>query len=159
MFHFLLVLHAVLCLAMIGLVLLQQGKGAEAGAIMGGSGDSIFGPGGGGSFATRLTTGIAIGFMVTSILLVRAYGSGAYISKKVRDPLQGSIMEGVQASPEVQEQGDEEAAHPVVPSAEPKVEETGDQVEAEKSAPADKEEAPVGSQDSQNSEDSQNKAD
>ena len=96
MFYFLLILHAVLCLSMIGLVLLQQGKGADAGAIMGGSGDSVFGPGGGGSFASRLTTGIAVGFMVTSILLVKAYGSGAYVKKEAPSPLKGSIMEEVQ---------------------------------------------------------------
>ena len=123
MFHFLLVLHGVLCLSMIGLVLLQQGKGADAGAIMGGSGDSVFGPGGGGSFATRLTTGIAVGFMITSILLIKAYGSGAYIRKQAPSPLKGSIMEGVQTPAEVQEQG-EKAAQPAASPAESKVETT-----------------------------------
>jgi len=53
----------------------QQGKGADLGASMGGSSsaNSVFGAGGAVDFIAKLTTGLAIAFMCTSILLVRAY--------------------------------------------------------------------------------------
>ena len=53
----LLVIHVILSLALIGLVLIQQGKGADAGAAFGGgSSASTFGASGAGSFLTKLTT-------------------------------------------------------------------------------------------------------
>jgi preprotein translocase subunit SecG len=50
-------------------VLLQTGKGAEVGAVFGGSSSTIFGSSGAGNFLTRLTTGMAIVFMITSLTL------------------------------------------------------------------------------------------
>jgi len=61
------ILHVIACLFLIGIVLLQQGKGADMGAVFGGSSATIFGSGGAGNFLTRLTTGTAIVFMVTSL--------------------------------------------------------------------------------------------
>ena len=59
--------HVMAALAIIGLVLLQQGKGADMGSGFGGGASStVFGSGGAGSFMTRLTTGIAIAFFLTS---------------------------------------------------------------------------------------------
>jgi preprotein translocase subunit SecG len=49
--------------------LLQTGKGAEVGAVFGGSSSTIFGSSGAGNFLTRLTTAMAIVFMVTSLAL------------------------------------------------------------------------------------------
>jgi preprotein translocase subunit SecG len=73
-FNFLLIGHAFLCICLVGLVLVQQGKGADLGASMGGSGsNSVFGTGGAVDFIAKLTTVLAIAFMCTSILLVRAY--------------------------------------------------------------------------------------
>ena len=77
MFQIILAIHLALCLGLIGLVLMQQGRGADAGVALGGGSSSMFGAAGAGSFITRLTTSLAIGFMVTSILLVRAYASFA----------------------------------------------------------------------------------
>ena len=77
MFQIILTIHLALCLGLIGLVLMQQGRGADAGVALGGGSSSMFGAAGAGSFITRLTTSLAIGFMVTSILLVRAYASFA----------------------------------------------------------------------------------
>jgi len=76
---------------LIGLVLLQQGKGAEMGATLGGGGsNTLFGAGGATSFVTRLTTGTAIAFMVTSVLLVRNYSSLTLPSQ----PGSGDILQG-----------------------------------------------------------------
>ena len=59
--------HVLAALAIIGLVLIQQGKGADMGSGFGaGASSTVFGSGGAGSFLTRLTTGIAIAFFLTS---------------------------------------------------------------------------------------------
>ncbi len=66
--NFILLVHVVVALTLIGLVLIQQGKGAEAGAgFVGGGSDSLFGSKGPGSFLTRLTTWLAIAFFLTSL--------------------------------------------------------------------------------------------
>ena len=63
------IIHVTACLFLIGVVLLQQGKGADMGAVFGGSSSTIFGSSGAGNFLTRLTTGMAITFMATSLIL------------------------------------------------------------------------------------------
>lgn len=63
------VVHVITCLLLIGVVLLQQGKGADMGAVFGGSSSTIFGSSGAGNFLTRLTTGLAVVFMLTSLTL------------------------------------------------------------------------------------------
>ena len=63
-------LHALVCVILIVLVLLQKGKGAEIGAVFGGaSASTLFGSRGAGSFLTKLTTWAAVVFMVTSFYL------------------------------------------------------------------------------------------
>ena len=66
-----LTIHVLLAIAVIGLVLIQQGKGADAGAAFGGGGASqtVFGSQGSGSFLTRMTAMLAIVFFVTSFSL------------------------------------------------------------------------------------------
>src|ERR671919_2659422 len=63
------VIHVVVSIGLILVVLLQTGKGAEVGAVFGGSSSTIFGSSGAGNFLTRLTTGMAIVFMMTSLTL------------------------------------------------------------------------------------------
>ncbi|MCM2266029.1 MAG: preprotein translocase subunit SecG [Desulfuromonadales bacterium] len=71
----LLILHIVVCLALVGIVLLQGGKGAEVGATFGaGSSQTIFGAAGGQTFMGKLTTGAAIIFMLTSLALAIFWG-------------------------------------------------------------------------------------
>ncbi|MSN26194.1 MAG: preprotein translocase subunit SecG [Geobacter sp.] len=87
------ILHVIVSLFLIGVVLLQSGKGAEMGASFGSSGSqSVFGAGGGTSFLSKMTTGAAIIFMLTSLTL--AYVSGM--------PSSSSIMSGKGASAPVQ---------------------------------------------------------
>ncbi len=67
---FLTVLHVMVCVVLIVVVLLQRGKGAEIGAVFGGgAGSTVFGSRGAGNFLTKLTTGAAIIFMLTSLSL------------------------------------------------------------------------------------------
>jgi preprotein translocase subunit SecG len=66
------VLHVLVCMALILIVLLQAGKGAEMGAAFGGASQTIFGSAGAMGFLTKLTTVAAIIFMLTSLLLTFA---------------------------------------------------------------------------------------
>ena len=67
---FLYALHFIVCFVLIGVVLLQRGKGADLGASLGGGGaNTIFGSRGAGNFLTKITTASAIIFMGTSLTL------------------------------------------------------------------------------------------
>ena len=58
------VVHVVIAVSLVGLVLIQQGKGADAGAAFGGgASQTVFGSQGSGSFLTRMTTFMAVIFM------------------------------------------------------------------------------------------------
>ncbi len=62
-----LIAHLLIAFAIIGLILLQQGKGAEMGASFGaGASQTLFGSGGGGNVLTRATALLATGFFLTS---------------------------------------------------------------------------------------------
>ncbi|HNN36308.1 MAG TPA: preprotein translocase subunit SecG [Pseudomonadales bacterium] len=65
-----LIIHVLLGVALVALVLIQQGKGASMGASFGaGASQTVFGSTGGGSLLTRITTGLAMAFFATSISL------------------------------------------------------------------------------------------
>lgn len=84
-----LVAHVVVAVALIALVLLQQGKGADAGAAFGsGASATMFGSRGSASFLSRTTAALATVFFVTSLTL-------AYFSTQTSAPK--SIVERVQA--------------------------------------------------------------
>ena len=62
-----LIVHVLVALSIVGLILLQQGKGADMGASFGGGGSqTLFGAGGGGNALTRATSILATVFFVTS---------------------------------------------------------------------------------------------
>ena len=64
------ILHVIVCIFLVAVVLLQRGKGAQVGAVFGGgAGATMFGSRGAGNFLTRLTTGSATIFMITSLFL------------------------------------------------------------------------------------------
>ncbi|WP_183354911.1 preprotein translocase subunit SecG [Geomonas silvestris] len=80
-------LHVVVCLALIVVVLLQSGKGAEMGASFGASGSqSVFGAGGGNTFMSKVTTSAAIIFMLTSLSLAFISGKGSSSSIMSKAP-------------------------------------------------------------------------
>jgi preprotein translocase subunit SecG len=78
------VVHITVCIALTIIVLLQQGKGADVGAVFGGSSQTVFGAGGASSPLFKLTWTFALLFGLTSLFL--AYSS----TKRVT----GSIFEG-----------------------------------------------------------------
>ena len=68
MFYLLLVIHVIVCVFLVIVVLLQQGKSADLAGAFGGQGSqTAFGPRGAANLLTRLTTWCAIIFMITSI--------------------------------------------------------------------------------------------
>ncbi len=71
----LIVLHIVVALTLVGLILIQHGKGADAGAAaLGGASSSLFGSRGAASFLSRSSAFLATIFFITSLTL--AYFSG-----------------------------------------------------------------------------------
>ncbi len=70
MYTFLLVIHIVVCFTLIFVVLIQSSKGAEMGSAFGGGGSqTLFGGRGASSFLAKMTTAVAILFMVISLTL------------------------------------------------------------------------------------------
>ncbi len=65
-------IHIVICIALIIVILLQQGKGAEIGAVFGGSSQTVFGASGAGNMLTKTTWAMAAVFFATSIFLAYA---------------------------------------------------------------------------------------
>ena len=63
------IIHVIICLALICIVLLQTGKGASLGAAFGGSTQTVFGATGSSGFLEKITTWVAVIFMVTSLSL------------------------------------------------------------------------------------------
>ncbi len=87
----LIIIHVVVCVALIMIVLLQTGKGADMGAAFGGgSSQTLFGSTGASTFLSKATTIAAIIFMVTSLWL--AYNSshkkGSTIMKDTKAPIE-----------------------------------------------------------------------
>jgi preprotein translocase subunit SecG len=62
-------LHVIVCIILILVILLQAGKGANMGAAFGGSSQTVFGSSGPASFLGKMTTVVAILFMITSLTL------------------------------------------------------------------------------------------
>ena len=80
----LIILHVLICIGLVLSILLQSGKGADLGAAFGGSSQTLFGSAGAVPFLNKLTTGVAIAFMLTSLSL-------AFLASKTT---KSSVMEG-----------------------------------------------------------------
>lgn len=89
MFSLVLVVHVLAGLGVIGLVLVQHGKGADMGAAFGsGASGSLFGSSGSANFLSRTTGALAAVFFVTSLGL-------SYLAGGVERKQPASVMEGV----------------------------------------------------------------
>ena len=82
-----LVAHVMAALAIIGLVMIQQGRGAEMGSgFGGGSSNTVFGSAGAGNFLTRATTIVALLFFITSFSLAYFARGKVEISRELGIP-------------------------------------------------------------------------
>ena len=82
-YYFVVALHIIACLFLIGVVLLQQGKGQDLASAFGGGGtQTAFGPRGSANVLSRATTILAFLFMVTSLALtILRPGSSSVLDK------------------------------------------------------------------------------
>ncbi len=91
MVYLFIVIHVVVCLTIIGIILLQQGKSADLAGAFGGQGSqTAFGPRSASNLLTRLTIWCAVIFMITSI--------GLTIMMQKRTSHQHSVLEGTQTT-------------------------------------------------------------
>ncbi|GGN15502.1 MULTISPECIES: preprotein translocase subunit SecG [Marinomonas] len=91
-----LVLHVLAAVVIIALVLLQQGKGADAGASFGGgASQTVFGSQGGGSFFGKMTALFALIFFLTS------FGLAYYASEQAKSV--SGALDFVPSAPQVEE--------------------------------------------------------
>jgi preprotein translocase subunit SecG len=105
---FFIILHVVVCIALIMIVLLQTGKGADMGAAFGGGGsNTLFGATGASTFLGKLTTAAAIVFMLTSLAL--AYMAANRTSSSVLEDMPAVETPAAPAQTDTQGQTDEAA--------------------------------------------------
>jgi preprotein translocase subunit SecG len=115
MYTLLIVLHVFACLAIIGVVLLQAGKGADIGSAFGGAGSqAVFGSMGTPTFLGKITAGIAIAFALTSFGLTLL---GSETPSVVREPAatQAPAPAAPAAPPATPESGPAAPAAPATP--------------------------------------------
>lgn len=107
------VIFVIVCLSMILIILLQSGKSEGLSGIFGGAGmQNVFGGRGAATFLSKLTTGLAVSFIVLSLILAKFYGSTG-------------------ASPELKKE--EAAETQIAPEEEKTTEEATGNIESEKS--------------------------
>jgi preprotein translocase subunit SecG len=86
MHTFLVVVQVLVAVSLIGLVLIQHGKGADAGAAFGsGASGTVFGSRGAANFLSRLTAGLAFVFFVSSLALAYWVGGRGVAPSSVTD--------------------------------------------------------------------------
>jgi preprotein translocase subunit SecG len=99
LFYFVIVVHVIVCLFLIGVVLLQQGRSADLAGAFGGQGSqTAFGPRAAANVLTRLTTWSAVIFMITSIslvvLFIRSSGSHSVLEGSTPAPISAPAKSG-----------------------------------------------------------------
>ena len=111
----LIIVHVIVCIALIMIVLLQTGKGADIGAAFGGgSSQTLFGSTGASTFLSKATTVAAVVFMITSLGL--AYMSSLQpsgsIMEKQKPPVEQPGPQTGTATPQPGAQTDEATPQP-----------------------------------------------
>ena len=115
---FLIIMHVIVCIALIMIVLLQTGKGADMGAAFGGgSSQTLFGSTGASTFLGKATTVVAVIFMLTSLGLAYMSGmrTGDSIMVDKKAPIEQQATPTAPAIPTVPDQGTQPAAETAPP--------------------------------------------
>ncbi|MBS0289343.1 MAG: preprotein translocase subunit SecG [Proteobacteria bacterium] len=95
MYILLLVIHITISVMLIGLILIQHGKGAQTGAAFGsGASQTVFGSQGSGGFLSRSTATLAALFFLLNLFLVYFLNKEYY--PKIRQEVPATLKEGVE---------------------------------------------------------------
>ena len=109
-------MHVIVCIALIMIVLLQTGKGADMGAAFGGgSSQTLFGSTGASTFLSKATTVAAVVFMLTSLSLayMSTHKTGESIMTDKKAPIE---QQAAPAAPEKSAEPKPETSQPVQPA-------------------------------------------
>ena len=110
------VVHLVAAIAIVALVLLQQGKGADMGAAFGGgSSNSVFGSRGSATFLSRVTAGLAALFFITGLSLAYIYTQQSATPRSVMTTETANESSDVPSAGEATMNGDAESDIPAAP--------------------------------------------
>lgn len=90
MYGLILLLHVLICVILIIVILVQSGKGAGIGGVFGGGSDALFSAPSGSAFIRKVTVGLAVGFLCTTILLtiLQSRRAGRSVIERVGVPQQ-----------------------------------------------------------------------
>ncbi len=100
MYELMLVFHIVVALLLIGLILMQQGKGAQAGAAFGsGASQTVFGSQGSGGFMSRATGTLATIFFILNLFLAFWINRQYRPAKEVVAPMEQTAPATTDAAP------------------------------------------------------------
>ena len=111
----LIIIHIFVCIALIMIVLLQTGKGADMGAAFGGgSSQTLFGSTGASTFLSKATTAAAIIFMVTSLGLayLSSHRTGESVVTGTPAPIESQAVPGTATPAPVESQAAPDTATP-----------------------------------------------
>jgi|SRR4030095_7657409 preprotein translocase subunit SecG len=118
------IFHVIVCIFLILVVLLQQGKGADwAGAFGGGGTQTAFGARGAGTILSKATTAAAIIFMITSLaltILISRPGGASVIREGARQPAQQQQQQQPAQGQQPPAQGQQQQSTPAAPTPEKK---------------------------------------
>ena len=116
------IVHAIICVALILLVLVQQGKGAGVGFSMGGASQAMFGGSGGREFFIKLTAGLAFAFMLICIVMAKmaVSSAGQYRGALAGAEAPAAAAPAVPVNPLTAAGAQAPAAAPAAPAAAPK---------------------------------------
>jgi preprotein translocase subunit SecG len=94
------IIHIIASLFLIAIVLLQSGKGAEMGAVFGGSSQTLFGSRGAATILNKITTISAIVFMLTSLILTIVTTKSTSVIKQAPVEQKKAIPQQLPAQPQ-----------------------------------------------------------
>ncbi|MEM7677018.1 MAG: preprotein translocase subunit SecG [Myxococcota bacterium] len=104
------IVHVIVCIGMLPIILLQSGKGGGVSAVFGGGGaGTVFGSRGASSFLTRMTTGCAVVFMLTSFGLSLQASRQRSVVEGIAPVQAAPATAGIAGDQDAQEAGDQVA--------------------------------------------------
>ncbi len=115
----LIIMHVIVSIALIMIVLLQTGKGADMGAAFGGgSSQTLFGSTGASTFLSKATTVAAVVFMLTSLSLayMSTHKTGESIMTDKKAPIEQQAAPAAPAAPEKSSKPKPETSQPAKPA-------------------------------------------